>query len=129
MRSALRRGCSGSNSAGAIYHVSARGNERRLILRDDQDRKSFLENLAQAQGLHQPRLYLVLLMPNHFHLLLETPAANLSALMARLLTGYAVDFSRWHHHTTLNVGDHSGRLLRRSKSHLVAKFATAERRC
>ena len=44
---------------GAIYHVSARGNERRLIFGDDQDRERFLQNLAEAQHLYRPRLYLV----------------------------------------------------------------------
>jgi putative transposase len=60
---------------GAIYHVTARGNERRVIFRDDADRERFLRNLAQAQQLHGVRLYLVCLMPNHFHVLSrELPA-------------------------------------------------------
>ena len=81
---------------GAIYHVTARGNERRAIFKDDQDRERFLKNLAEAQQLHGARLYLVCLMPNHFHLLIETPQGNLSGLMARLLTAYAVYYNRRH---------------------------------
>jgi putative transposase len=84
---------------GAIYHVTARGNERRVIFRDDADRERFLRNLAQAQQLHGVRLYLVCLMPNHFHVLLETPAGNLSAFMAGLLTAYAVYYNRRHRRT------------------------------
>src|ERR1041385_5657978 len=83
--------------SGAIYHVTVRGNERRIIFKDDKDREHFLNVLARTQELHRPRVYLVCLMPNHFHLLLETPAGNLSALMARLLPGYAVYFNRRHH--------------------------------
>jgi hypothetical protein len=48
---------------GAIYHVTVRGNERRLIFRDDPNRGRFLERLAQSQGLYSVRLYLVCLMP------------------------------------------------------------------
>jgi putative transposase len=81
---------------GAIYHVTARGNERRAIYKDDRDRERFLKNLAEAQQLHGTRLYLVCLMPNHFHLLAETPGGNLSAFMARLLTAYAVYYNRRH---------------------------------
>jgi hypothetical protein len=32
--------------AGAVYHVMARGNERREIFRDDKDRQRFLETLG-----------------------------------------------------------------------------------
>jgi putative transposase len=81
---------------GAIYHVAVRGNERRLIFKNETDRQRFLEVLAESQRLHSVRLYMVCLMPNHFHLLLETPHGNLSVFMARLLTAYAVYFNRRH---------------------------------
>jgi putative transposase len=60
---------------GAIYHVSTRGNERRLLFRDDADRARFLAQLADSKELYSLRLFLVCLMPNHFHLLLATPGA------------------------------------------------------
>ena len=50
----------------------------------------------EAGEIHQARVYLVCLMPNHFHLLLETPAGNLSELMGRLLSGYAIYFNLRH---------------------------------
>lgn len=71
-----------------------RGNERRAIFRDDADRRRMLGYLEEMGGLHGVRLYLVCLMPNHVHLLLETPRANLSAFMGQLLTAYAVYFNR-----------------------------------
>ncbi len=49
---------------GAVYHVTARGNERKSIVRDDQDRRCFLTVLKSS-------------MDNHYHLLLETPESNL----------------------------------------------------
>src|SRR5215831_9751891 len=81
---------------GAIYHVTVRGNERRLLFKDEADRKRFLSQLMESSQLHSARLYLVCLMPNHFHLLVETPCGNLSTFMARQLTAYAVYFNRRH---------------------------------
>ena len=81
----------------AIYHVTVRGNEPRLIFRDDSDRLRFLERLAQSQELYSIRLYLACLMPNHLHLLLETPGGNLSSFMARLVTAYTVYYNLRHH--------------------------------
>jgi REP element-mobilizing transposase RayT len=78
---------------GAIYHVTFRGNERRDIFGDEKDRERFLAQLAESREWAGGRLYLVCLMSNHVHLLLETPRANLSAWMGRLLTAYAVYFN------------------------------------
>jgi putative transposase len=65
--------------AGALYHLSARGDRREPIFVDDEDRLRFLELLAKEvsqQGW--------LLMGNHYHLLLETPEPNLVRGMRRL---------------------------------------------
>lgn len=82
--------------SGAIYHAMARGNGRQAIFRNDRDRERFLENLEQCVQAHAVRLYLFVLMPNHFHLLLETPHANISVFMQSLLTGYTGYFNRKH---------------------------------
>lgn len=82
---------------GGLYHVTCRGNERRKIFRDDQDRKRFLERLASSAETHQVRIYLYCLMPNHVHLLVETPLGNLDRFVGSLLTGYTVYFNRRHH--------------------------------
>lgn len=81
---------------GGIYHVTSRGNERQAIFRDDRDRERFLERLADSSLSHQVRVYLYCLMPNHIHLLVETPLGNLDRFMSSLLTGYAVYFNRRH---------------------------------
>lgn len=39
--------------AGALYHVTARGNERKPIYRDDQDRRRFLQRLAAVAGTYR----------------------------------------------------------------------------
>jgi REP element-mobilizing transposase RayT len=82
--------------AGARYHVTARGNERRAIFRDDTDRQHFLDRLAELPDRFGARLHAYVLMPNHYHLLVETPEANLSRLGQWLNVSYSVWFNRRH---------------------------------
>ena len=82
--------------AGAVYHVMARGNERREVFRDDQDRRRFLETLAEAVERFGLRVHAYCLMSNHYHLLLGTPRANLSRAMGWLQTTYTARFNRRH---------------------------------
>ena len=81
---------------GAGYHVTARGNERKAIFRDAPDRFHFLELLAELTQRYRVRAHAYVLMDNHFHLLLETPEANLSRAMQWLGVGYSVWFNRRH---------------------------------
>ena len=66
---------------GALYHVTARGNERKPIYRDEGDRRRFLERLAHVVHTYRLRLHAYVLMRNHYHLLMETPEANLGRAM------------------------------------------------
>ena len=65
--------------AGAAYHVVARGNQGRDIYADDRDRKLWLETLREACEKTGWRIHAWVMMNNHYHLLLETPEANLVA--------------------------------------------------
>lgn len=82
--------------AGGRYHVTARGNERRAIFRDDRDRRHFLELLAALPERFGTRLHAWVLMDNHYHLLLETPEPNLSQTGQWLNVAYSVWFNRRH---------------------------------
>lgn len=83
--------------AGAIWHVTSRGNERRAIFRNDRDRRFFLDTLAAVVDLHDWRLYAWVLMRNHFHLLVETPRVpTLSRGVKRLNETYAQWFNARH---------------------------------
>ena len=82
--------------AGALYHVTARGNERKPIYRDERDRRRFLERLGAVAGGFYLRVHAYVLMRNHYHLLVETPAANLSRAMRQLNGVYTQDFNRRH---------------------------------
>jgi putative transposase len=100
--------------AGALWHVTCRGNERRTIFRDDDDRSLFLVVLSKAVKLFAWRLHAYVLMGNHYHLLLETPETNLSRGMHRINAIYAQTFNRRH--------DRVGHLLQgRFKAILVEK--------
>ena len=81
---------------GAIYHVMNRGNRREDIFRDDPDRERFLATLAEACGKTQWQVHAYCLMRNHFHLVIETPQANLVAGMKWLLGVYTKRFNLRH---------------------------------
>ncbi|WP_395747051.1 transposase [Prosthecobacter sp.] len=86
-------------SAGAYYHVMARGNRREAIFHDDDDRRFFLHTLAQACEMTGWRVHAWVLMGNHYHLFLQTPEANLVAGMSwlqnTLTRRYNVRHRKW----------------------------------
>ena len=73
----------------AFYHVVSRGHRRENIFRSNLDRKKFLEKLEQTVERHRLKIHVYVLMSNHFHLLIETPDANLSKAMHDLNASYA----------------------------------------
>ena len=81
---------------GAIYHVMNRGDRREEIVRDDVDRKSFVETLGVACQKTGWQVNAYCLMTNHFHLVVETPRANLVEGMKWLLGTYTMRFNRRH---------------------------------
>lgn len=81
---------------GAVYHVTCRGNERRNIFQDDDDRKKFLRILSQSLNIYDVKLHAYVLMDNHFHLLVETPLGNLSEFMRHFNITYTSAFNRRH---------------------------------
>src|SRR5688572_11197437 len=82
---------------GAIYHVLSRGDRREAIFLSDADRELFLETLGQACGRGGWQVHAWCLMSNHFHLVVETPRANLAAGMKWFLGTYTQRFNRRHH--------------------------------
>lgn len=81
---------------GALYHVTARGNERKNIFLCDADRRAFIDVLKKTLEVHQIICHAYCLMDNHVHLLLETPNANLSLMMRDCLGNYAQYFNQNH---------------------------------
>ena len=81
---------------GAVYHLMSRGDRREVIFHDEQDRQRFIETLGQCCGRTGWQVHALCLMPNHFHLVVETPQANLVAGMKWLLGVYTGRFNRRH---------------------------------
>lgn len=82
--------------AGALYHVTARGNRREAIFIDDRDRTRFNTYLAKVFARFGWRIYAWCQMSNHYHLLVETPYPNLPQGMRQLNGNYANAFNRSH---------------------------------
>ncbi|MFN2509198.1 MAG: transposase [Chthoniobacterales bacterium] len=66
---------------GAFYHVMARGNCRQAIFKDEEDRLRFVQTFGEACAMTGWRVHGWVLLSNHYHLMLETPEANLVAGM------------------------------------------------
>jgi len=84
--------------AGALYHVTSRGNGREDIYLDDSDRELFMVVLGEACSLFNWTVHAWCLMGNHYHLLVETPDSNLSRGMRYLNGVYTQRFNRTHSH-------------------------------
>ncbi len=81
---------------GAIYHVTARGNARQAIVRDDHDRQRFVATVATMVAQYQVVCHAWVLMNNHYHLLLNPPQANLAQALRHLNGVYTQAFNRRH---------------------------------
>lgn len=81
---------------GAIYHLTSRGNAREDIFDDDGDRKVFLEVLGKVVNRFNWLCHAYCLMDNHYHLVIETPQANLSQGMRQLNGVYTQVYNRRH---------------------------------
>lgn len=83
--------------AGAFYHITSRGNERRPIFFDDRDREKLLSFFSKAVVRYGLAIHTYCLMGNHYHLLLETAKPNLSQAMHFINGGYTNYYNRAHH--------------------------------
>jgi len=82
--------------AGGVYHVMARGNEKRDIFRDDGDRVAYLDRVAACSRRFEFRIYAYCLMRNHVHLAIERGPVALSRIVLALHSAYAGGFNRRH---------------------------------
>jgi len=80
----------------AVYHVTARGNNRAAIVRDDHDRREFISILGAAARRFNLKIFAFCLMTNHYHLFLHTSAANLARAMHWLNNRYTKRFLLRH---------------------------------
>jgi len=99
--------------AGAKYHVTLRGNARQVIFCGERDYSRFRDQMEHAVEMDGVVLYAWACLPNHVHLLVETPLSNIDRFMQRLSTAYSM-YYRYKH-------DRPGHCLQgRYKAKLVA---------
>lgn len=82
--------------AGALYHVTSRGDRQEPIYEDDKDREAFLRTLAEVVVRFNWRCHAYCLMTNHYHLVVDTPDGNLSKGMRQLNGVYTQASNRRH---------------------------------
>lgn len=82
--------------AGALYHVTARGDRQENIYEGNHDRIAFLDVLGDVCAIYNWVCHAYCLMDNHYHLIIETPDANLSRGMRQLNGVYTQKFNRFH---------------------------------
>ena len=75
---------------GPLYHLIARGNQRRRAFREAADHRRYLELLARYQQRHGATLYAYALLPTHLHLLLSPERLALSNTMQALQQGHEI---------------------------------------
>ena len=73
---------------GALYHVTARGNERKKIFFSKTDYDKFLYYVEEARKKYKIHIHCYVLMCNHYHLVIETPEANISRTMHHINSSY-----------------------------------------
>jgi putative transposase len=99
---------------GALYHVTSRGNDRGMIFFADTDRVAFLELLHDVVERFSWICHAYCQMTNHYHLVIETPLANLSRGMRHINGVYTQRINK--------LNNRSGHVLQgRFKSVLVEK--------
>ncbi len=104
---------------GALYHVIARGNERKPIVRDDGDRESWLGAVERASSRFALEIRAYCLMNNHYHLLLGTLRANLSRALRELNGAFAQRFNRRHGRSGHLFGGRYKAILVEREPHLL----------
>lgn len=79
---------------GAMYHVMNRGACRQPIFSSNKHREIFLELLAEIVQIFKIEIHAYCLMDNHYHLLIQTPFANLSKAMRHLNSVYTIRYNK-----------------------------------
>ena len=80
-------------SEDCFYHITSRGDDRKRIFLSERDYHKFIEYISYAKAKYKFHVYAYCLMPNHYHLLLETTQANISKIMHYLNGSYTMYYN------------------------------------
>jgi len=106
--------------AGAIYHITSRGNAREPVFFGEADRNLFLETLARVTSRMGWRCHAYCLMTNHYHLVIETPNPNLARGMRQLNGVYTQSMNRRHQRVGHLFQGRYGSIVLQRDTHLLA---------
>jgi len=81
-------------SKSGYYHVMLRGNERKNIFRDDEDKLRFIETLSEKKQENRYSLHAFCLMDNHIHLMVSEGAEDVADVIKRISISYVYYFNR-----------------------------------
>lgn len=84
------------HAPGLLFHVMVRGNNGQKVFLGPADYEAFLNCLRNVRNRYPHYVYAYVLMPNHFHLLMEVSDAPTARIMQSLLTGYVRGFNHTH---------------------------------
>jgi len=104
---------------GALYHITSRGNARKAIYRDDEDRRIFLDTLFTVNKRYNWICHAYCLMNNHYHLIIETPDGNLSKGTRQLNGVYTQTCNKRHHRVGHIFQGRYKAILIEKESHLL----------
>ncbi|MEK6582814.1 MAG: transposase [Nitrospirota bacterium] len=104
---------------GAVYHVTSRGNERKSIFKDDEDRMFFLDILKKVNDKYNLLCHAYCLMNNHYHLVIETPDGNLSKGMKQINGVYTQTYNKRHNRVGHIFQGRYKAILIQKESHLL----------
>ena len=105
--------------AGAVYHLTSRGNEKKAVFKDDQDRINFLNTVNHVNKRYNWICHAYCLMDNHYHLLIETPDGNLALGMRQLNGVYTQLFNKRRQRTGHLFQGRYKSILIQKDSHLL----------
>ncbi|QNB47657.1 hypothetical protein BR63_16075 [Thermanaerosceptrum fracticalcis] len=83
-------------SESKVYHIMTRGNEKKNLFYDREDREKFLNIIMRKKTEEAFCLYAYCLMDNHIHLLIRENLDSISTIMKKLNTAYAIYFNKNH---------------------------------
>jgi REP element-mobilizing transposase RayT len=104
----------------AFYHIYNRGNNRVAVLQGEDEKALFLRTLADYKERFQFKIYGIVLMDNHFHMLLETNQANhISKVMQAVLLSFGNKYRKmnsycghlWQHRFQSRLLENEGYVL------------------
>ena len=106
-----------------VWHVTTRGVERRRVFLDRGDARAFLRQLNRAVATLELDVHALCLMPNHYHLVVESPRETLSRALHRVNGVYAEEFNAKYGRSGHLWGDRFALWQIRDDEHLHAACA------